>query len=70
MEPSSKRSEDGELPIPDIKTVQLLNQQATAKLSEIIRRSTGGEAGWGGYDEAELIAAKALLNRDANPVVR
>jgi len=70
MEPVPKRSEDGELPVPNIKTIQLLNQQATVKLSEIVRRSTGGEPGWGGYDEAELIAAKALLDRDENSVVR
>lgn len=62
--------EDGGLPMPDIKTIQLLNQKATAKLSAIIRRSTGGEAGWGGYDKAELIAAQELLDRDANPTIR
>lgn len=62
--------EDGELPIPTVKIIQLLNQQATAKLSEIIRKSTGGEAGWGGYAEAELIAARELLNRDANSITR
>lgn len=72
MGPSRKQSgmEDGELPTPNVKTIQLLNQQATAKLSEIIRRSTSGEAGWGGYEEAELIAARELLDRDGNSIIR
>jgi len=51
-------------PLPDIKTVERLNETATAKLSEILRKSVGGEAGWEGYDKAELIAAKELLNRE------
>lgn len=63
-------SEDGELPIPDMKTIQLLNLKATAKLSEIVRRGTGGETGWRGYDEGELIAARELLDRDANLTIR
>ena len=53
-----------------MKTLQLLNQKATAKLSEIVRRSVGGEKGWQGYDPAELIAARELLDRDATPVTR
>jgi hypothetical protein len=67
--PRQSRSEDAPPP-PDVKTVQLLNQTATAKLSEIVRRSVGGEKGWQGYDSAELIAARELLNRDASPIVR
>jgi hypothetical protein len=58
------------LPTPDLKTVERLNETATAKLSEIVRRSVGGEAGWEGYDKAELIAAKALLNSDAEKITR
>jgi hypothetical protein len=58
------------MPAPDLKTVERLNETATSKLSEIVRRSVGGDAGWGGYDEAELIAAKALLNSDAAQITR
>ncbi len=61
--------EDGQSP-PDVKKVELLNQIATAKLSEIVRRSVSGEKGWQGYDSAELIAARELLDRDANPFPR
>ena len=67
--PRQSRPEDGPPP-PEIKTVQLLNQTATAKLSEIVRRSVSGERGWQGYDSAELIAARELLDRDASPIVR
>lgn len=63
------KSEDS-ASLPDVKTIQLLNQKATAKLSEIVRRSVGGEKGWQGYDPAELIAARELLDRDATPVTR
>jgi hypothetical protein len=41
--------------------VEKLNEIATAKLSEIVRRSTAGEVGWEGYDKAELIAAKECM---------
>jgi len=58
------------LAAPDSKTVERLNETATAKLSEIVRRSVGGEDGWAGYDKAELIAAKALLDSDAAKITR
>jgi len=50
--------------MPDLKTVQRLDETATAKLLKIVRHSTAGEAGWEGYDKAEVIAAKELLHRD------
>lgn len=61
---------DSGLPTPDLRTVERLNETATAKLSEIVRRSTGGEDGWGGFDKAELIAAKALLDSEATKITR
>lgn len=63
------KSDEG-LPPPDLKTVELMNQKATEKLSEIVRRSVGGESGWEGYDPAELIAARELLDRDATKITR
>jgi len=56
--------------MPDLKTVERLDETATAKLSEIVRHSTAGEAGWEGYDKAEVIAAKELLNRDTANITR
>ncbi|KAG4425969.1 hypothetical protein IFR04_000913 [Cadophora malorum] len=61
---------DAGLPPPSIQTVERLNETATAKLSEIVRRNVGGEAGWGGYDKAEVIAAKALLDSETAKITR
>jgi len=62
------RSDNGPLP-PDVKTLQRLSEAATSKLAEIVRRSVAGESGWRGYDAAEVIAARELLDRDAIPVI-
>jgi hypothetical protein len=70
---STKSSSDsalGDLPLPTIATVQRLHEVATSKLSEIIRKCSAGEKGWDGYDPAEIIAARELLDRDANSVAR
>jgi hypothetical protein len=56
------------LPLPDLKTVECLNETATAKLSEIVRRSVSGE--FEGYDKGEVIAAKALLDSGAAKTIR
>lgn len=53
-----------------MKVVERLNETATAKLSEIVRKNIAREAGWEGYDNAEIIAAKELINRDATPITR
>lgn len=70
--PQNTRQSKGDtgLPPPSLETLQRLNQVATSKLSEIVRKSAGGEVGWEGYDEAEVIAAKELLNRDSASIVR
>jgi len=60
----------GELAPPTLETIQKLNQQATAKLAEIVRRSSAGEKGWDGYEQAEVIAARELLDRDEQHRVR
>lgn len=65
---SRQAKSDSVLAAPDLKTVECLNETATAKLSEILRKR--GEPGWRGYDEAELIAAKALLETDARKLTR
>lgn len=50
---------------PSLEKVQKLNLLATKKLGEIVRRSSSGEATWSGYEEAEVIAARELIDRDA-----
>lgn len=61
---------DTGLPLPEIKTVERLNETATAKLSEIVRRYAANESGYQGYDAAEIIAAKELLNRESAAITR
>ncbi|KAF2098946.1 tetratricopeptide repeat protein [Rhizodiscina lignyota] len=61
---------DGDLPPPPVETVEKLHEIATSKLAEIVRRGSAGEKGWEGYDEAELIAARALLDKDEEKVER
>jgi hypothetical protein len=51
--------------IPTPATVERLNELATAKLSEIIRRYSARERQWRGYDEAEIAAARELLSQDS-----
>jgi len=63
-------SSENELPPPTVATVQRLHELATSKLAEAIRRNTAGEKGWDGYDEAEIIAARALLDRDTKDIER
>lgn len=53
-----------------MKSVEKLNEVATIKLAEMIRRSAAKERGWDGYDEAEIIAARALLDKDDQKVAR
>ena len=63
-----KPSNDDGFSLPDTATIERLNELATAKLSEIVRRSTAQERGWRGYDELEITAARDLLSEDASAV--
>ncbi|KAA8575364.1 hypothetical protein EYC84_004536 [Monilinia fructicola] len=58
--PPTNRStkSDTTLPLPDTSTIEKLNETATSKLAEIVRRSAAKEPGWEGYDEASLIATQ------------
>jgi len=55
---------DSVLAAPDTKTVEHLNEIATAKLSEIVR--VGGD----GYALSEVISAKALLESESAKITR
>jgi hypothetical protein len=64
---SNKRNtqeDDNDIPLPSIATIKKLEEIATSKLAEIVRRYKSGRKDWGGYDEAEIIAARELLDRD------
>ncbi|KAL2190966.1 protein prenylyltransferase [Thermothelomyces heterothallicus CBS 203.75] len=61
----AKQTDEGDFWLPDTNTIERLNELATAKLSEITRRSTANDRGWRGYSEAEVAAARELLADDA-----
>ncbi|KKA26034.1 hypothetical protein TD95_000321 [Thielaviopsis punctulata] len=61
---------DDSITLPDARTINKLNETATAKLAEIVRRFSANESGWTGYKEAEVAAAKALLEGSEEKVVR
>ncbi|KAF7514947.1 hypothetical protein G7054_g14870 [Neopestalotiopsis clavispora] len=67
---AAKQLNDDDLPLPDAATLQRLDELATEKLAEITRKFAAGEKGWQGYDEAEIVAAKALLEEDSSAVPR
>ena len=60
----------GDLAPPSLATVQKLNELATAKLADILRKTAVSEKGWDGYEQAELIAARELLDRDTQSIQR
>ena len=64
----SEASDD--FPIPSVNMVEKLNELATSSLAEIIRQHSTGQSGWSGYEEAEIIAARELLDRDAQRASR
>lgn len=55
-----------ELGLPSKSEVEGLNELATSRLGAIVRQSSPGD----GYDEAELIAAKALLDQTTQEIER
>ncbi|KAI7055106.1 hypothetical protein KC352_g44662 [Hortaea werneckii] len=67
---SSSDPVTGDLAPPSIESVRKLNQAATAKLGEMIRRVGSGEKGWDGYNEAEIKAARELLEKGAQKIER
>ncbi|KAL2170985.1 hypothetical protein VTG60DRAFT_4000 [Thermothelomyces hinnuleus] len=61
----AKQTDESDFWLPDTNTIERLNELATAKLSEITRRSSANDRGWRGYSEAEVAAARELLADDA-----
>lgn len=56
--------------MPTAATIEKLNELATEKLSEIVRRYSAKERQWTGYDQAEIAAARELLAQDAPQTAR
>jgi hypothetical protein len=63
---NNNTQDDDDIPVPSIETVKKLEELATSKLAEIVRQYKSGRKGWKGYNEAEVIAARELLDRDGN----
>lgn len=56
--------------LPSQATIEKLNEKATQKLSEIVRRYAAQEPLWQGYDVNEIVATRQLLNQSSPEVVR
>lgn len=67
---TNKQAEPGDFSVPAVSTIERLNEKATQKLSEIVRRSTAKESGWRGYEESEVMEVQDLLSMEAATYVR
>lgn len=47
-----------------------MDELATEKLAEIIRRNSAGEREWQGYNKAEIAAARELLKLQDTAIIR
>ncbi|ROT43129.1 tetratricopeptide repeat protein [Sodiomyces alkalinus F11] len=66
----SMHAESGDWIPPDTTTTEKLNELATKKLAEIVRRNLAGEPLWQGYKPSEIAAARELLEKDSADLVR
>ncbi|KID85564.1 tetratricopeptide repeat domain-containing protein [Metarhizium guizhouense ARSEF 977] len=67
--PKSKKDSEG-FQLPDQATIEKLNEAATKKLGEIVRRNGAKDKLWQGYDAREIAAARELLDSSSARVVR
>ena len=67
---SEKRREPEGFTLPERATVEKLDEAATKKLAEIVRRNGQGEKLWQGYDAGEVAAARELLAQSAPELIR
>lgn len=65
-----KQADSDVFAVPEQKKIEKLNQLATDKLAEIVRRNTAGEKLWQGYSPEEIGAAKDLLAKSTPELVR
>lgn len=66
----SAKQDNGDFSLPSTQTTEKLNELATKKLAEIVRRNNAGESLWQGYKKTEVDAAKELLEKDSPELVR
>ncbi|KAH0522142.1 hypothetical protein TsFJ059_006041 [Trichoderma semiorbis] len=65
-----KSSESDEFTLPETSTIEKLNQAATKKLGDIVRKYDAKDPLWQGYDAAEVAAARTYLSESSQKVVR
>lgn len=67
---SAKPADPDDFVLPDTATIERLNELATEKLSEIVRRNGAQEREWRGFDKAEIAAARELLSKESAGTAR
>ncbi|RYP52834.1 hypothetical protein DL768_002083 [Monosporascus sp. mg162] len=69
--PKASRQQDSDgFSVPEPTTLQKLDAVATEKLAEIVRHNSAGKKGWQGYDQAEVAAARELLENKSMTTVK
>lgn len=68
MDVLPKAGDAAGLPTPE--QAENLNELATLKLWEIVKRGFREDRGWEGNDQAELIATRELLDRDELDILK
>ena len=56
--------------LPATEKVEYLNEVATLKLWEIVKRGFAEDKGWDGNDQAELVATRELLDQDELDILK
>lgn len=67
---ATREAAETEYSPPSAVTVQKLNEKATSKLAEIVRKASLKTDKWEGYEQSEIIAARELLDRDGDSITR
>jgi hypothetical protein len=65
-----KKMDADDFKLPPQATLEKLNELATKKLAEIVRRNSAKDPEWRGYDPAEVEAARRLLDESAAKVAK
>ena len=65
---SKRNNDEDDVRPPKVQSVKKLEEIATNKLAEAVRQFSSGNKAWADMDEAEIIAARELLDRDGKIV--
>ena len=62
---NSSTADSDELPMPSEQTINALHEKAISRITHIVRMTGNGR-----HSDAEIIAAKGLLDRSAQSMIR